>query len=332
MNATQRTDIHSPANFDPARYAYVGSIDHGGSDPIEQPPWADREATAALDEHGIDGHYAERIGCDHCGAHNLRYVTVYQHENGDAVAVGHQCAANAFGNDTRRDYDIRRLRKQAKDRAERAKAARHAVQWLERVRPFQPTNADLLDWFFPIGDGDTKPEHCHSIISDMAAKLVRYGSLSHKQLAFARLLVTERRERDANGGKTKRELAAEAKRATAEDAPSGRVQVTGTVISTKVQENDYGTQYKMLVEDDRGWRVWISVPSSLQLFDVLDGEVIEPTDDRYMTTCTQQTGLDDGDRIAFKATLTPSNDDAKFCFGKRPGGAKILQLNQKDQA
>lgn len=84
-----------------------------------------------------------------------------------------------------------------------------------------------------------------------------------------------------------------------EDAPEGRVVITGTVLSFKWQSSDYGDVLKMLVQDDRGFRVWGSVPASL--------------DDAERE-----------DRISFTATVAQSYDNTKFGFFKRPTKAVLL--------
>lgn len=84
-----------------------------------------------------------------------------------------------------------------------------------------------------------------------------------------------------------------------EDAPEGRVVITGTVLAFKWQESLYGDTLKMLVQDDRGFRVWGSVPSSL--------------DDAERES-----------RVTFTATVTASDKDAKFGFFKRPTKAAVI--------
>ena len=63
----------------------------------------------------------------------------------------------------------------------------------------------------------------------------------------------------------------------------------------------YGDVLKMLVQDDLGFRVWGSVPVSLE-----DAERES--------------------RITFTATVTASDKDAKFGFFKRPAKAAVLDL------
>jgi hypothetical protein len=87
--------------------------------------------------------------------------------------------------------------------------------------------------------------------------------------------------------------------AEGEDAPEGRVVITGTVLAFKRQGSEYGDILKMLVQDDRGFRVWGTVPKSL--------------DDAERES-----------RISFTANLTQSDKDSKFGFFKRPTKAALL--------
>ena len=100
--------------------------------------------------------------------------------------------------------------------------------------------------------------------------------------------------------KSEREKRDEAHEA-GEDAPEGRIVITGIVLAFKLQSSQFGDTPKMLVQDDRGFRVWGSVPKS----------------------------LDDAERenrITFTATVTASDRDAKFGFFKRPTKAEILEV------
>ncbi len=80
----------------------------------------------------------------------------------------------------------------------------------------------------------------------------------------------------------------------------GRIEVTGEVITTKEQDTMYGLTVKMLVRDDRGFKVWGTVPSALL------GEGVK------------------GQRVAFTATVRASDDDAAFGFYQRPTKARLV--------
>lgn len=121
---------------------------------------------------------------------------------------------------------------------------------------------------------------CEAIHEKLVGDLIRLQKYQQEQRE------AERAERDA---------AHEA----GENAPEGRVVITGTVLAFKRQESMYGDVLKMLVQDDRGFRVWGSVPTSL--------------DDAERES-----------RITFTATVTASDRDAKFGFFKRPTKAAII--------
>lgn len=144
---------------------------------------------------------------------------------------------------------------------------------------------------------------------DKHGKPMRYVTVSdcpkdicqaiHEKLVgdLIRLQKYQQEQRDAE--RAERDAAHEA----AEDAPEGRVVITGTVLAFKIQESMYGDVLKMLVQDDRGFRVWGSVPSSL--------------DDAERES-----------RITFTATVTASDKDAKFGFFKRPAKAAVLDVQE----
>ena len=145
------------------------------------------------------------------------------------------------------------------------------------------------------------------VFDDKHGKPMRYVTVSHcpQDICEAihdklvgdliRLQQYQQEQRDAQ--RAERDAAHEA----GEDAPEGRVVITGTVLAFKRQESMYGDVLKMLVQDDRGFRVWGSVPVSLE-----DAERES--------------------RITFTATVTASDKDAKFGFFKRPAKAAVLDL------
>lgn len=317
-----RTDIHSPTNFDPAAYTYVGSFDQypepGAFLNRSANPWDDYETDFGtvramtpehaeylggrnlLDEKGAHIHYGPEVGqdCDHCGA-RIRYVSIFRHTFGQHIAVGTDCANQRFSCDSRRSYDIKRLKERAASTKERAAAFGKADTFVQEACP------ELTDWLLTPAAETVGP-----IFADIARKLIRFGSLSEKQVNFCRKLLREYYERQRNGGKTDREVSWAEEKAKALDCPEGRTVVTGTVVKTEVRDTDYGTQYKMVVKDDRGFAVWSSIPAALLL--VEDGE--------------NQRGLVKGDRITFTATLQPSDKDSKFGFGSRPSKASVVSL------
>jgi hypothetical protein len=90
------------------------------------------------------------------------------------------------------------------------------------------------------------------------------------------------------------------RRETAEDAPTGRATVIGVVLKTDMKENDFGYRKVMTVLDDRGFKVWGTVPKAIS------------------------EALKVGDRVQFTAALTPTERDATFAFFKSPSKATVL--------
>lgn len=121
-------------------------------------------------------------------------------------------------------------------------------------------------------------------------------------------------------------------------APEGRVEVTGEIIGARVKETDYGTQYKITVKDDRGFKVYASIPKA-QADEAYDAwlESIEAAGYSwrdYGPTCWFEGTESDnyqggvrGRRITFTATLTQSDRDASFAFGSRPTRGAWLAEN-----
>jgi len=78
----------------------------------------------------------------------------------------------------------------------------------------------------------------------------------------------------------------------------GRIVVTGVVVKRYSRDTDWGTQFKMIVQDDRGFKVCGTEPGSLY--------------------------VEEGDRVTFTATVEASTDDRTFGFFKRPSKAQNL--------
>ena len=78
-----------------------------------------------------------------------------------------------------------------------------------------------------------------------------------------------------------------------------RIEFTGKILNTKYQENQFGGTLKMLFQDERGFKLWGSVPSKL-----LDEELSNL-------------------HIKFLATVSVSETDSSFGFFKRPSKVAV---------
>lgn len=132
----------------------------------------------------------------------------------------------------------------------------------------------------------------HGILADLRNKGTQYGVLSDKQIELALRIAAEDFEAELVKDATPEPVVV--------PVPEGRMEVTGTLRSARFVDGPvYGSgSWKGLVQDDRGFKVWGTIPRS-----------IDPAI---------------GDRITFTATLTRSNDDEAFGFYSRPTKAAIV--------
>lgn len=124
----------------------------------------------------------------------------------------------------------------------------------------------------------------------------------------------EQAEREAKkaarlGAQAEREARRAALLEAGVSVPAGRTTITGVIVSVKAEETFYtysgGVTLKMLVETDEGFRLWGTMPRSLE--------------GNYNTVSAEE-----GDVVTFTATLTASDDDPLFGFFKRPTKASIV--------
>lgn len=275
-----RTDVHRPTALVTEDYEYVLSYD-------AHPEEGDRrhvaEYIARTGRTFGENHSAG--SCFHCGA-RMRYIAVLLHTPTDTlIKVGETCLANRFELAT---ADFHRLRKAAElNRAQmKVRAARR--QWFavneDREVAFQwaTERVNAGDYGY---DGMR-----HSFVH----KINRYGSTSDK---FVRAMMRDMARTERFEDERAAQDAAEA--ATAAPVVTGRVVITGEILSVKWRENDFGGSLKMTVRDDRGFKVWGSVPASIDT-------------------------VEKGQRVEFTATVEASSDDPTFGFVKRPSKARVL--------
>jgi hypothetical protein len=224
--------------------------------------------------------------CSHCGA-ALRYTALMIHEPTKAYLwIGEQCLGNRFELESATKFH--ELRKAAALNRERAAKSDRIAALIAA----HPVLADLTD------------EACASAYGDFVAsvsyQLRRDGRLTERQIATIERIIPEQIERAHQAAIWEDQRREEA--VTAQPAPAGRVVVTGEVLSIRDKETAYGRVWKMTVRAAQGFRVWVTVPAELDL-----------------------DALPHGTWVRFTATLTPSDDDALFAFGKRPTKAEIIE-------
>ena len=276
-----RTDIHRPSTIDPVDYTFVGCFYQGSSDDMQDAYLDDHaEVRDAIGEDwaftvGVTGgNFSRKSTCDHCGA-RFSHGAIYSHTpTGEYLVVGHTCASTTLLPGV---TAIDRRRALADRQAAAAKSERKNAEYRAEVLASNPGLAEAF-------------ESTNGFIADVARRFrSSHPELSEKQIAA----VLKAAERD-------RAYAAEkAAQPTVPVVEGNGVAIVGTIVSTKWQDSDYGGSLKMLVNDDRGFKVWGTVPSSLD--------------------------AERGDRVSFIANVEQSRNDADFGFFKRPRKAAILE-------
>ena len=286
--STTRTDTHRPSQIIPDDYVFVAcaylKIENLGDALFLQ------EQRETLKAHmartgGTYSRHEHGGNCHVCGSVNLIYSIVYYHEPSNSyIRVGEDCAQKL---DMGGQREFSKFRAAVHD-ALAAKAGKaKAKALLEEARITEA-------WEIYEATERTGFAYEEDTITDIVGKLVKYGSVSVAQGEFVHRLLDKIHNRAHI--EAQRKLEADA----AAPCPTGRVTVTGTILSTRVQDSAFGSVTKMLVRDDSGFKVWCTSPNS--------GE---------------QHGK--GDRVCFTATVEPSRDDPKFGFGKRPAKLTVIQ-------
>lgn len=285
-----REDCHSPASMDPAEYKYVGWLYQGTSEYVWESINADDTDFIESDKilrskRLFDGNYKAKRTCDCCGA-IFAWGSLYRHlPSRTFVVVGHICA-NKFSLLNKASLIRVRIERAAETARKRMKIRKAAEEWLEK-------HSDLVE---VLGD-NAEPEH--HILQSLRSNLWKWGNLTDKQRDLAYKLKTQTKD----FAEHRRQWVEEAK--DAEDVPTGNgIAISGVVISTKTQDSRYGfgLEYKMLVKDDRGFRIWGTQPESL--FDNKEAK---------------------GRRVTFIANLQRSDKDSKFGFFKRPRKPQFIE-------
>jgi hypothetical protein len=274
--------IHTERNFEPSDYvvldyldnkrpAYCGGPVEGYVEIVKQ--WeGDMERALGADWR------AKSHRCVHCGNGSVRWITAVLHKpTNDRVVFGADCTER-LGFENHQAFKLALLKKRAAAHAESLKA------WLAREK-FVAAHPSIAAALTAIEE----PVHAgNHFVKDVLRKLDHFGTLSDKQVAA----VEQSLARDVEHAAKKAAEAVEPKG----DAPEGRQEVTGEVLSVQSRESDWGEVLKMLVKLENNSKVWVSVPGS---------------------ACGTDGGLK-GKTITIRATFERSKDDKSFAFGKRP--------------
>lgn len=221
------------------------------------------------------------INCGRCGGSGE--IAAYRPVNG-GICFGCDGAGVArhttVGEERRRDReDVNKMNRKRLRYAKEAEAEREAKA--AKIAEAAAKRAEFLAAHDGLADAlDVLPG---DFGVSLRAALAERGSLTENQVAAAYRVAAE-----------------VADRGEAAPVVEGRGTVTGTVRSVKVAYTDFGDTLKMIVEDDRGFRVYGTVPAAI-------------ADD-----------VETGARVEFVARTVASDDDKTFGFFSRPSKARMV--------
>ena len=282
-----RTDVHrestlNPEDYEVVRYIYtkVPQIWTASDIPFVEEFRAEmRVVQKLLAERGAKIH-GGWSSCDHCGAHFHHGVLVEHKPTKELLTIGWQCAENRFFL-AKQEYDKKRVQKVLKMLKARRKR-------FTKLREFVAANPQVRL---------LKTDRNNHFFQSLRAQLINRCELSARQLEAISESIERNRQRQEERKLIEEQLP--------EPAPvvEGRIEVKGLVLGVKGQETYYGYQLKMLVVDDRGFKVWGTVPATIEGL---------------------PEGSPKGRRICFRGTVKRSPKDANFGFFSRPTNAEVL--------
>lgn len=312
---TNRTDAHRPSVIKPEGYTFVCFDYIGGSDlgAILMLAEERKKFQAHMDStKGRFSSHAHGGSCYVCGAFACYLCTWYHAETNIYIQTGEDCAQKmdmSYG-------DMNAFRRAVANAREAQAGKKKAIAALGDLGLMQAWEVYLQE--FPKhctgcgadgqdanGDdnGAFQPCTCdiqarirafeqfeERTIRDMVSRLVKYGSMSDKVVAYMKVLFEKILQRPIIAAKRAAEQEAAA------PVPTGRVIITGRVLTVKqvkrptYRYGDTGFSTKLLVQGLTGFKVW---------------------GNQFMNA-------QKGDLITFTATIQPSDKDTKFGFFSRP--------------
>lgn len=292
---SNRTDIHAAKSedFNPEAYTCLGVFDLNPGKDVPCPKYVAYEInrrTAAVEKAKSEGkvfaaHQRGPSNCGHCGAH-MRYAALMVHENGEMIWVGEICLGNTFEG-TRSEFRAMRAATAAQRKVSREIGiVNRRIQQAVDMEPILAIWQDHEDWA-------RVARQYPAFVSDILSR-ASYRDFSEAQIRAAARAISQSNERKA---KTAQDL----EEGKIDPCPSGRQLIEGTIILIKEQDSFDGTILKMLVQTEKGWKVWGTIPSAI----------------RYH--------VEKGMKVSFSANITPSENDPVFGFASRPTKAKILE-------
>ena len=274
-----RTDIHRPSAIIPADYVFV-EFEYLGEDvPASIMMRRERIQAHMMRTGGTYSHHAHGGNCHICGARCIDTALFHHIPSNVYIRTGLDCCDKLDSSVDGTEFRTSMLRWN-----ELRAGKRKAQGYLTRRG---------LEAAWSVYETLTSPNDRYeeNTIRDIISKLVQYGSLSDRQIAFVGNLLTKITQRASIDATRAAETAAAQPVPVTED----RIKIVGQIVS--VRPGEFGT--RIIVKTDAGWVAMGSKPSSID--------------------------AERGKRIEFAAKIKVSDRDPKFGFFSRPTQARILE-------
>lgn len=316
MTDTQRTDVHRPSAIIPTDYEWVAvemvridGTDLGAAEFLIR----QREIIRAHMEKtgGTYAHHQHGGSCMICGAWAVYTHLFYHSKSNSYIRTGSDCAEKlALAADS---AVMDAFRREARTALAAKAGKRKALALLQ-------ANGIEAAWdvqYTPTDDPRNRQDE-EQTIRDIVERLIKYGSISEKQVTYVRKLL----DRIATRMDRLFTQAAEENHVRDTAAPwvAGRQDISGEIVSAKFVDYDYAylnhlaaTMLKALVKLADGRKLWVSVPRAMQDAAVTPG--MDWNDIPARLRGAQITGM--------RVTVKLSKDDKIFAFGSRPTGGTI---------
>ena len=285
---------------------------------------------------GVRGVYAESVPCDD----RCQY------------AIGPVCACGCSGENHGRGYitpigerpewvlarDAKRQAAKVERQSAKTRKARTAIE--DRQAELLAQHPELA-WLSYLDDADM--HNGSDFMIDMVAAF-DCGRMTERQATAASRAIVRETERHAR--RVEREVRDAELIESGFTYPTGRVDVTGTIVSVKDRPGyAYNTTvWQMLVAVDEGWKVWMTLPRTLIEW-AMDRQRDEQESRRQERVAAAKAAYEatgelpslDAEpfvpwtaylvnhRVAFTATLQGSDKDPLFGFGARPSKARMVE-------
>lgn len=320
MSRIERTDIHRPSAIIPSDYQFVavefiklegtnlGDASFIIAERLRIQQHMERTGgTYAAHEHGGN--------CMICGAWAIYTMLFYHEKTNSYIRTGQDCAQKL---EMSADHGaMNKFRAQVREALAAHAGKRKALALLQ----LHGIEAAWDVQYSPVdGQGMSdeefrkawarNPQREERIIRDIVERLIKYGSISEKQVNYTRKLlqaISSREERLYAQALEENHV-----RDTAAPWVAGRQDVSGNIVSARFVDYEYAqmahiqpTALKILLKRDDGAKLWVSLPSRMWTA----SDVVEQVR---------------GARIeGLRVTVKLSDKDPIFAFGSRPSGGVL---------